>query len=187
MKTGDDIEKLFERMENQLDVYEPSADHKIHFLEKLQEQNKVVSLHPKKRNWFRPLAIAASVAILIGIAAIAPVLNTNEKADLASISPQMEETQNFFTIAIKTQLEEIDKNSSAETTKLVDDAMKQLEKLASNYEILKKDLVESNNDKRVISAMITNFQRRASLLEEVLEKINDINTLKTLKNETNIL
>ncbi|WP_298316423.1 hypothetical protein [uncultured Aquimarina sp.] len=187
MKNEDEIEKLFERMENQLDVYEPSADHKIRFLEKLQKQNKVVALQPKKRNWVRPLAIAASIAILIGMISIAPILNTNDEADLASVSPQMEETQNFFTVAIKAQLEEIDKNSSAETTGLVEDAMKQLDKLESSYQILKKDLVESSNDKRVISAMIKNFQKRASLLEEVLEKINNVNKLKLSENETNIL
>ena len=187
MKTEDEIEKLFERMENQLDVFEPSADHKVRFLEKLQEQNKVVTLQPKKRNWMKPLAIAASIAILIGVISIAPIFKTNEQADLASVSPQMEDTQNFFTVAIKAQLEEIDKNSSAETAQLVEDAMKQLEKLESSYEILKKDLVESSNDKRVISAMIKNFQKRASLLEKVLEKINNVNKLKLSENETNIL
>ncbi|MFD2562425.1 hypothetical protein [Aquimarina rubra] len=187
MKTEDEIEKLFERMENQLDVFEPSADHKARFLEKLQEQNKVVTLHPKKRNWIRPLAIAASIAILVGLVSVAPIFNAKEKADLASVSPQMEETQNFFTVAIKTQLEEINKNASAETTELVADAMIQLEKLESSYEILKKDLVESGNDKRVISAMIKNFQKRASLLEKVLEKINNVNELKLSENETNIL
>ncbi len=187
MKTEDEIEKLFERMENQLDIYEPSADHKVRFLEKLQEQNKVVALAPKKRNWTRSLAIAASITLLIGMISIASLSNTNEKADLASVSPQMEDTQNFFTVAIKTQLEEIDKKSSAETAQLVVDAMKQLEKLESSYEILKKDLVKSSNDKRVISAMVKNFQKRALLLEEVLEKIKNIKTLKILENETNIL
>ncbi|MDH7446546.1 hypothetical protein [Aquimarina sp. 2201CG14-23] len=186
MKKEDEIEKLFKRMENQLDLFEPSADHKIRFLEKLQEQNNVIVLQPKKRNWMKPLAIAASIAVLFSIISIAS-FNPKEEADLASVSPQMEDTQNFFTVAIQTQLEEINKNSSVETNELVADAMKQLEKLESNYEILKKDLVQSSNDKRVISAMITNFQKRASLLEDVLEKINNINTLKLSENENNIL
>ncbi|MHA7057345.1 hypothetical protein ACWGOQ_0009020 [Aquimarina sp. M1] len=187
MKTEDEIEKLFKRMENQLDIFEPSADHKIRFLEKLQEQNNVVTLHPKKRNWIKPLAIAASIAILIGMVSIAPIFKDKEKADLASVSPQMEDTQNFFTVAITSQLEEINNNSSAATAELVTDAMLQLQKLETSYEILKKDLVESSNDKRVISAMVKNFQKRALLLEQVLEKINNVNELKLSENETNIL
>ncbi len=187
MKKEDTIKKLFERMQDQLDIHEPSVDHQIRFLEKLQQQNKVVTLPTKKRNWIRPLSIAASVAVLIGIVAISFISNPIQEADLASVSPQMQETQGFFTSAIKAQLEEIDKISSAETQELVTDAMIQMEKLESDYEILKKDLVHSGNDKRVISAMIKNFQKRANLLEEVLQKINDINEFKLSENENSIL
>ena len=70
---------------------------------------------------------------------------------------------------------------------LVNDALELLQKLESDYENLKKDLVRSGNDKRVISAMIKNFQKRANLLEEVLQKINEINELKLSQNESSIL
>ncbi len=183
----DKIEQLFKRMHDQLDIYEPSADHQARFLEKLQKQNKVVTLSPKKRNWYKPLAIAASIAILFSIVLVNKVPSTPEKADLASVSPQMQETQSFFTSAIQSQLEEINKISSEETKKLVADAMLQIQKLESDYEILKKDLVSSDNDKRVISAMIKNFQKRANLLEDVLQKINNINEYKLLENENSIL
>ncbi len=187
MKKEYEIEKIFKRMENQLDILEPSADHKVRFLEKLQVHTNVVPLQTKRRNWLKPLAIAASITILFGIVSVNNTINTQEETDLASVSDQMKDTQNFFTVAIEAQLEEINKNTSLETTNLIKDAMEQLKKLESNYEILKKDLFQSNNDKRVISAMITNFQKRASLLQEVLEKINEINTLKLTENEDNIL
>jgi len=90
-------------------------------------------------------------------------------------------------MAIQQQLEEINKNATSENVQLINDALEQLEKLENNYEILKKDLVQSNNDKRVISAMINNFQKRASLLEDVLKKMDTINTLKGSNNENNIL
>ncbi|MBG6129895.1 butyrate kinase [Aquimarina sp. EL_43] len=183
----DKIEKLFKRMQDQLDIHEPSANHQIRFLEKLQQQNKVVQLQPKKVNWYTPLAIAASIAIVFGMAAMTFMFNPKEEVDLANVSPQMKETQSFFTSAIQLQLEEIDKVSSAETKELVLDAMNQLEKLESDYEILKKDLFHSGNDKRVISAMIKNFQKRANLLEEVLQKINSINEFKLSENENFIL
>ncbi len=187
MKNEDNIEKLFERMQNELDIHEPSAGHQMRFVEKLQQQNKVVTLHTKKRNWIKPLSIAASIAVVIGIAAITLVSAPIQEADLASVSPQMQDTQSFFSSAIQVQLEEIDKISSIETKELVADAMKQLEKLELDYQALKKDLVLSGNDKRVISAMIKNFQNRANLLEEVLQKMNDINEFKLSKNENPIL
>lgn len=187
MDKKDEIDALFEDMEGQLDILEPSADHKINFSDKLQGYYKVMPLQPKKLSWKKPLSIAASITIILGVLSIATLFNTTEEADLASVSPKMQETQNFFTIAIQVQLEEINKNSSPETDKLIKDAMFQLEKLETNYHQLKKDLIQSNNDKRVISAMISNFQKRAFLLEGVLEKINVVNTLNLLEHETNIL
>lgn len=186
----DSIDKLFENMEGQLDTYEPSVGHQMKFLEKLQQHNKqnnVVTLDSKKRNWLKPLAIAASITLVIGLATTNFMFTNNEEADLASISPQLQETQNFFTSAIEIQLEEIDNISTQETKELVADVMNQLEKIESDYETLKKDLVRSGNDKRVISAMIDNFKKRATLLEEVLQKINNINELKFLENENSIL
>ncbi len=183
----DKVEKLFEHMKDQLDTFEPSANHKARFLEKLEGQNKVVQFSPKKRNWYKPLAIAASIAILFGAVTMISMFNPKEEADLASVSPEMQETQGFFTSAIQSQLEEIDKISSKETDALVADAMTLLEKLESDYQDLKKDLVRSGSDKRVISAMIKNFQKRASLLEEVLQKINEINEFKLSENENSIL
>jgi len=188
MKNQDPIKKVFDHMKDRLDIHEPSTDHKARFLEKLQQQDTtVVSLQPKKRTWIKPLSIAASIAVIIGIAAMSLISAPVQEADLASVSPQMEEAQSFFTSAITSQLEEINSISSTETKELVADAMKQIEKLETDYATLKKDLVISGNDKRVISAMIKNFQKRANLLEEVLQKINTINEFKVKENEKSIL
>ena len=51
------------------------------------------------------------------------------------------------------------------------------------YEKLKLDLTSSGEDKRVIYAMITNFQNRIDLLENVLEQIEEIKQLKNSNNE----
>ncbi|WP_025739867.1 hypothetical protein [Aquimarina pacifica] len=188
MKT-DKIEELFEGMKDQLDIHEPSDNHKIRFLKKLQEEEseKVVSIQPKTTYWLKAISIAASISIIFGVSFLAITFDPNKEVELATVSIQMEETQSFFTSAIEVQLEEINKVSSPETTKIVTDAMTQLEKLESDYETLKKDLFKSGNDKRVISAMIRNFQKRANLLENVLQKINDINNFKTSRNENTII
>ena len=172
--------------EGQLDVFLPSVNHKILFSEKLKRQNKnALCVNAKKRKRFSNLAIAASLILIVSLSTI--IIKPNKKAELASVSQQMENTQDFFTLAIKKQLDEINENTSAEVSQLVEDAMKQLKKIESDYELLQKDLIQSNNDKRVISAMIINFQKRALLLESVLEKINKIKNFNTYKNEHNLL
>ena len=188
MKENNDIESLLDNEKGQLDVFEPRKNHKALFLEKLEKQNTtVVQLKPKKREWIKYISIAASVVFISAFSVLMFQFNKKQTGELATVSVKMEDTQNFFTLAIQEQLEEINKNASDENSQLIQDAMKQLEKLESNYETLKIDLIESNNDRRVISAMINNFQKRASLLEDVLEKMVAIKILKTTKNENNIL
>jgi len=59
--------------------------------------------------------------------------------------------------------------------------------LENDYNKLKSDLVKSGQDHRVIYAMISNFQKRIDLLNKVLEKVNNINTLKNSPHENNLL
>ena len=94
-----------------------------------------------------------------------------------------EETQNFFTLTISEELLKLNEERSPETEKLINDAMKQMEILEKEYESLKIDLTESGDDKRVIYAMISNFQNRIELLQNVLEKIEEVKQLKQNENE----
>ena len=69
----DDIEQLFESLVRQLSVQEPSKDHKARFLEKLQSVPKTKEVPVRSFNWWKPLAIAASIALIF---MITPTLNT---------------------------------------------------------------------------------------------------------------
>ena len=140
-----------------------------------------------KRNYQPLLAIAASITLIVCLGFSIYNLKVTDKETLASISPEMENTQDFFTVAIDSYLEEINSKASAENKKMIMDTMQQLEKLEISYNGLEKNLVESSYDKRVISAMISNFQKRAALLENVLKKIDAINNIKTTGNGNNIL
>ena len=179
MKKKDDIDTLFKNLEGRFDVHESPTGHQSRFLERIQTAEKVSE---KKNNWWRPLSIAASFLVLIALGM--SFFNTNEtKNDLASVSPEMEKTQSFFTAAIKKELQTLKSHDSAETQALVKDAIQQLTILEQEYETLKQDLTESGNDKRVIYAMITNFQNRIDLLQNVIETIEEVKTLNTNKDE----
>ena len=98
----------------------------------------------------------------------------------------MKQTQSFFTTTINEELATLKSLTDPEAKNLVEDALKQIEILEDEYNGLKKDLAESGNDKRVIYAMISNFQNRIDLLEQVIEKIEEIKNLKAYRNETTI-
>lgn len=181
----DNLDKLFKTLENEFDIEQPSFGHQQRFLDKLNNQDKIAGSGAPKRSIWKPfMGIAASLVLLVAL-----FFSTQQEAsakDLASISPEMAETQNFFTNTISDELAKLTNETSPETKVLVDDALKQLEVLENEYETLKEDLTESGDDKRVIYAMISNFQNRIDLLQNVLQKIEEIKQLKQITNENEI-
>ncbi|PVW15671.1 hypothetical protein [Marixanthomonas spongiae] len=185
----DELDTLFEQNRTRFDVHDTPQGHQKRFLTKLQAQAEghKEALKEKRRStkWWKPLSIAATVAVLLAIGFL--FQSTEAKAqDLASVSPEMQRTQSFFTATINKELKTLKSLESPEAKTLVEDALAQIDILEREYEGLKKDLVESGNDKRVIYAMITNFQNRIDLLQNVINTIEEIKTLKANKNETTI-
>ncbi len=183
MKQQDPINKLFERLDGQLDAVASPQGHQSRFMQKLNAQKPATV--DNSRNYWKPFLAIASIILVAFM--VAGVFNNNQQLEdgLASVSPEMAETEAFFTTAINTELARLDAFESKIASKLVNDAMVQLSSLESEYASLKNDLIESGNDNRVIYAMIANFQSRIDLLEQVIstlegiEQINQTNTDET--------
>ncbi|MEM5539987.1 hypothetical protein [Olleya sp. AS48] len=179
----DNIEQLFENLDSQFDIEVPNLGHQQRFIDKLNKTETKVASH--KTNYWKPLlAVAASVVLILSIVLnIKP--NTTQK-DLASISPELAETQNFFSNTIAFELNKLKTEKSPETQKLVNDALLRLDRLELEYKNLKLNLTESGEDQRVIYAMITNFQNRIDVLQSTLLQIEALKTLKQNNYETTI-
>ena len=187
MKTNDDLKDLFEGLD--FDIAQPSANHEERFREKLRKQqpqkkpkhNGIISM------WLPAMAIAAS--FLVAFLLFSGLLNDPfaKQQELANVSPEMKQTQEFYSSVIRRELAALEDQKSPETETVINDALKQLEILENDYQKLKEDLGKSGQDKRVIYAMITNFQKRIELLQTVLEKVDTINSLKTSSHENNII
>jgi len=174
----DNIDKLFDKLQGTFDIEAPKEGHQQRFLEKLQASQGIVSIEKKKSNWWKPLSIAASVAILLGIGF--NMFNTEPTINqqVAEISPEVSQTQFHFASLIDEQIKELESQSSPETQKIIDDTMVQLNKLDANYKMLEQDLLDGGNSKLILSAMITNFQTRIDLLQDVLDQVENIKNLK---------
>ncbi len=184
MKQKDDIDQLFERLEGSFDLQETPDGHQKRFLEKLEnnDRNQASNKKEKGRSLWKPLSIAASIVLLIS-AGLFFQKEEPEAEGLAGISPEMEETQSFFVTAINVELETLKSFENEDTKALIADTLERLQVLEDEYDSLKIDLVESGQDKRVIAAMISNFQNRIELLQQVIETIEEIRTLKANNNE----
>ena len=182
MKQKDDIDLLFERLQGTFDVNNTPENHQKRFMERL---NKTPEKTNRKFSWWKPLSIAATIALLIGLV-VTMDSHVVEEQGLAGISPEMEQTQSFFVTAIRQELETLKSFETEDTKVLIDDTIRRLELLEEEYDKLKTDLEKSGNDKRVISAMIENFQSRIEILEQVNQTIEEIKILKAHTNETTL-
>ena len=185
MKKTDNIEALFQQLEGQLDVAQTPEGHKSRFMQKLNTQQPV-SLG-KSRNYWKPFLAIASVILVAFM--IAGVFNNSQqpKDGLAGVSNEMAETQEFFTTAINQELQRLNQFESKIAAELINDAMVQISALESNYAKLKEDLVKSDNDKRVVYAMIANFQSRIDLLEQVISTIEGIEQINQTNTDENTI
>ena len=181
-----DIDELFEAMD--FDIAEPEAGHEQRFQNKLNKKSKgrtkssgIIAM------WLPGLAIAASFLIVFLLFQEPLRVNLSNRQDLAMVSSEMKTTQDFYASVIKKELYHLQQEKTPATEAIVQDALKQLDILEQDYQKLKTDLTKSGQDKRVISAMISNFQKRIDLLNTVQEKVNNINALNKTSHENNML
>ena len=179
-----EIELLFKNYNGSFDTEVPEMGHRERFLARLEAGHGIANIQGKRKSWFTPLSIAASVAVFIavgiGMYMYSP-LSIDEQ--VANISPEVANTEYYFASLIEEQVRDLQNESTPETQQLIGDTMLQLQKLENNYKGLERDLLDGGNSKLILSAIITNFQTRIDLLQEVLEKIETIKNLKKQNDE----
>ena len=183
----DKLDNMFDNLKHDLDIEVPNSGHQERFLEKLNRQNSETTISKSQStNYWRPLlAVAASLVICLGLFGV--FNQESEIMDLASVSPELSKTQDFFTVTLTSELNRLEQERSPETELIINDALKQITHLENEYNSLKSDLNVSGNDKRVIYAMISNFQNRVDLLQNVLIHIEATKNNKTeLTNQQSI-
>jgi len=170
------LNQLFEN-QNNWDFEDPNLGHEKRFLDKLRKQQ------PKKKfNWI-PLSIAAS--LLLGFGIVLFNYNNNQTKEVV-FSPQVQETHDYFSSVINTELATLKKQETPQSKALINDAMKEMELLEKDYQNLKEEIAKNGENKQIVFAMITNMQTRISFIKSVLEQVETINKFKNIEDEKHI-
>ncbi|PWA07854.1 anti-sigma factor [Flavobacterium laiguense] len=171
------LDQLFENLENQWDVHEIDSQHINRFSAKL-------ALKKRKNSFGFIYAIAASVVVMLGITLF--YTNDDKPKELKFASKETKQTDSIFTVLIEHQLDQIKAKESPENEKIINDALKQMKALDSDYEKIKHELEINGESKPIIYAMISNLQTRISFLQNVLQRLQDTEKLKKLDHEKTI-
>ena len=161
--------------DHDFDFNEPHSGHLKRFERKLNSPNK-----QSITSW-KWLSAAASIVLLIGF-----YLGSNhqkKQLDLADVSPKMEEVQSYFVSTINQELKTLEKNRSLETETIIEQALNELEELEEEYTVFIAELNNNGNQRKLIAAMIKNYQQRLDILENVLKQIEQIKNPNLLNDE----
>ncbi|QOD61766.1 hypothetical protein H9I45_04785 [Polaribacter haliotis] len=161
--------------ENNFDLQEPHSGHLERFERKLNRPNK------KAKTSWKWLSVAASVVLVLGF-----WLGSNhqkKQMDLADVSPKMEEVQNYFVSTINQEIKTLELNRSLDTESIIESALEELEELEDNYKLFVQELTKNGKHRRIIAAMIKNYQRRLDILERTLKQIDKIKNSNNFNNE----
>jgi len=162
-----DLNEIFKKYNKSFDEFEPNEGHLLRFKEKLSKVKgeKYVS---KNYKW---LYLAASVIVLLGFFYFH---EASSKIDLSDISKNMAEKQNYFTAQIQKDIKFVINNKNQSNKIIINDAFNQLFILRKDYLKLTIALNDSGEDQRVIHAMISNYQKRVIILQNLISRLNDI-------------
>tara|TARA_R110002050_G_scaffold109796_4_gene221182 strand:- start:27288 stop:27848 length:561 start_codon:yes stop_codon:yes gene_type:complete len=183
----DPIDNLFNGLNGAFDTEEPLDGHQQRFLEKLNESNAVKTLPHRKNNYLKFLAIAASLILFFSLGIVFFNASPSINEQVVGISPEISKTEFYFANLIEQEIKKLQDESSPETKQIIADTMVQLSRLEKNYKSLENDLINGGNSKLILSAMITNFQTRIDLLEDVLGQIDEIKKIKKIEHENTII
>ena len=164
----DKLQQFFS--ENDFDIHEPHSGHLERFQRKLHAPKKEKTISWK---W---MSIAASVILLLGF--YMGSFQQKSQYDLADVSPKMAEAQTFFVNTINQELKEIEKYRTIDTESIIENTLDKLEELEEQYNEFITELNTNNNKISIIQAMIDNYQRRLTLLQELLSQLENNNPAK---------
>jgi len=173
---NDDLNKIFRNSNYEFNQLEPNEGHFLRFKQKLKGSNGIKT---DSNNWVW-LYVAASILVVIGI------FNFNKPSatiDLRDVSSNMAETQNYYTSQIQKDIKFVINHKNKSNSTLINDAFKQLAILQKDYVTLTIALNESGADQRVIHAMISNYQKRVMILNNLISRLNDVKKIKSRNNE----
>jgi len=186
MRKDNDLDSLFHKLDGAFDQELPRDGHEQRFEVKLKELSKkgppTLDLS-KFRSW-NPMAIAASLLLLVSISGLTWTAVRPETNSLTAYAPEISATSDYFGNLISQRVILLRSENSEQIKPVVEAAIAQLKDLESDYHVLEKEVLAGGNTELILKAMLRNFQTRLALIESVLKQIEH---LKEIQNDEQIL
>jgi len=177
MSDNSNIKQLLDNQTNKFDIETPDSGHRARFIEKLEQTNTPAQKSSNNKYWY--LNIAAALIICITIFSINNSSNKVETTIVETENPFTDVSNAQFHLEgiVKRELVKLELERNDTTENLINGALSQLQFLEKEQHKLEEQL-KVNYDKRIIKALVDNFQYRIQLLENVMQQIEITKEIK---------
>lgn len=194
MKEKDYIDEIIKQNIEELNDNEPMDEHFARFEAKLNAQHK-----KKKRITLNVVWKAAAAIVFIFLASNQAFIyfspnnqgmfqsnSVNSEISLASLSTEYEEVEFYYTSAINTGINQWNKlNEEGLITEDEQTMMKEeLAEFESLYKNLQNDLETNPEDERVINAMLEYYRAKLSVINIIVDKLEEVKQRKNINYES---
>jgi len=194
MKERDYIEELFSKNLKELNDNEPPEGHFERFEKKLAKQHK-------KRTFSLNVVWKVAAAVIFVFLAVNQGIiwfssdeengmtpSVQNEMSLASVSDEYEEVEFYYTNAINSGLNQWERMAAEgfiteEEQQMMDTELAEFENV---YKKLQNDLAANPNDERVINAMLEYYQTKLSLINMIVDKLEEVKQKNNRSHETEI-
>lgn len=177
------IEDIIRKNKEAFENNEPSADHFANFQKKLKNDQT-----NKGESWFERYNIVLKIAAAILIfAAISTILYTDSFSYLkntftneivaAELPAEIVEVMQYYNVIQDKKISQIDALavSDDEATRIKKMALKELQILEEDRTDLESEYALNPNSERIMNALLLNQQKRAAILDRIINTLNQIN------------
>ena len=179
-----DLDKIIQENRSEFDSFEPNEGHFERFEQRLYELNK------KKKTFTIGYILKAAVITLLVVLSGLYVYDTfsphvmKDGIALREVSPEYNEVEIYYTKLVNQKYSEINQFQFIDSTQK-SMLMKELSEMDLIYDNLKKDLITSPNDERVINAMIQHYQLKVEVMNQILNQLQQAKNINQQKSENN--
>lgn len=191
-----DLRKLFEEAKQNPTKANMPEGHEARFRDRLDE-----AFPAGRRRSFRYWAIAASVAVLLGVAGFlwqmnrttsdvpTQVVDRQDAQDniqgitLGDLSPDLKRVEDYYVNNINLELAQLD--LSGEAKSVADGFITQLGELDAEYKRLNEELNTLGPNDQTIEALVKNLQLRLQLLYKLKDTLQELKSSENEQQESN--
>ena len=170
----DDFKNFITENKFLFDSEEPNDDHFDKFAKKLKKQKK------QKKTLFNVYTRVAAVALILIVSSVflktmvfTDTIQNEAIVSLGDVSKEYKEVETFYKSDVETKLVELETLDCRVDDSQIEMVFDELDDLGDNYKLLQKDLQNNIGDERIIHAMISNYQVRVEILDQVINQIKE--------------